>query len=241
MFSYRIAAKEARDNVNVALFYSNGTRVQTVNSDGTKNLTESGYDFTAMTYLDYMSEHGSDKMKALALAAKDYCTAAQLHFNYNVESIGSGNGVRALVDAVSSGNLAADYSSVKTGDLPAGIDLDIITVMFESDNAFRLYFTYDYVDTRNSYTYTVDGGSATLKQRSTDGKYYIEKTGVPARLLHKPHDYAVSKGGKTYTYTASMMTYAKTAMDNGTESMKTLAKAFYLYNQAAIAYFGDDT
>ena len=37
-----------------------------------------------------------------------------------------------------------------------------------------------------------------------------------------------------------MMTYAMVAMDKGSDSMKTLAKAFYLYNQAAKAYFGDD-
>lgn len=73
-----------------------------------------------------------------------------------------------------------------------------------------------------------------IKQRASDEQYYISKTGVPARLLHKAHTYAVSKGGKTYTLTASMMTYAKAAMENGSPTMKTLARAFYLYNRKRI-------
>jgi hypothetical protein len=138
-----------------------------------------------------------------------------------------------------------DGSIVESGVVksagPEGVELDVMTVMFESDNSFRLYYTFSDINTRNSYNYSVDGSTVTLKQRSSDGAYYIEKRGVPARLLHKPHTYAVSKDGKTYTLEASMMTYAYVAMDYGSASMKTLAKAFYLYNQAAKAYFGDAT
>ena len=141
------------------------------------------------------------------------------------------------MDDVSSDSLA-DYTAIKAGDMPDGINLDIITVMFESDNSFRLYYAYTDAETRNAYSYTVDDTSATLKKRS-DGKYYIDKTGVPARWLHKPHDFAVSKDGKTFTYTASMMTYAQIAIEKGSDTMKTLAKAFYLYNRAALAYFGE--
>ena len=238
LFSYSIEAKQARDNVNVRLFYGNDTPVETYIGSGSRDLTYDGYDISAMVYLDYMTEHGSDDMKALALATKDYCTAAQLHFKYKVDSIGADDGVRPLVDEVKSSDLS-EYASVKTGELPEGVSLNVMTVMFETDNSFRLYYTFSDVNTRNSYSYAVDDSTVTLKQRSSDGAYYIEKRGVPARLLHKSHTYAVSKDGKTYTLTASMMTYAYVAMDYGTDSMKTLAKAFYLYNQAAKDKFGD--
>ena len=42
----------------------------------------------------------------------------------------------------------------------------------------------------------------------------------------------------TYTVRASVLTYARSSVMNGTEARQDLGKALYLYNQAAKAYFG---
>ena len=51
---------------------------------------------------------------------------------------------------------------------------------------------------------------------------------------------AVSDGTDSYTLTASVMTYARAAVLQGSDTMQTLAKALYLYNQAAKNHLGDE-
>ncbi len=55
-----------------------------------------------------------------------------------------------------------------------------------------------------------------------------------------PHTFTISDGTKTFRIRASAMSYALTCIRNGTEARQNLGKVFYLYNQAANAFFGDN-
>ena len=62
---------------------------------------------------------------------------------------------------------------------------------------------------------------------------------IAAKDLDKEHLYTVSCGGESYSFRYSPLSYAYQILRSSTnDSMKDLARALYLYNQAANAYFG---
>ena len=52
-------------------------------------------------------------------------------------------------------------------------------------------------------------------------------------------NYYLSDGTNTYTITASVLTYARSCAIKSSEKDSSLGKALYLYNQAAVAAFGE--
>ena len=79
-----------------------------------------------------------------------------------------------------------------------------------------------------------------LKHRSSDGAYYLElDPGVYSNHLHYKHTYSVSDDSSTYTITASVLTYARSCVIKKNEKISNLGKTLYLYNQAAVAAFGE--
>ena len=70
--------------------------------------------------------------------------------------------------------------------------------------------------------------------------YYLAlDDGVYSNRLQDTHTYSVSDGTNTYTITASVLTYARTCANKKNEKEINLGKTLYLYNQAAVAAFGD--
>ena len=145
------------------------------------------------------------------------------------------------LDAVTAGILS-QYESTRKGTLPAGVSISGISAMLESDNTFRLY--YNFSDGEPSgLTFKIDGNDARIIRRS-DGRYYLAlPAGVYSNHLQDVHTYSVSDGKDTYTITASVLTYARScAIKKGTgkaiDNERSIGKALYLYNRAAVAAFG---
>ena len=98
------------------------------------------------------------------------------------------------------------------------------SVIFLDGNTIRHYFD-DVNDTR--------------KWEDADGVqdnyfYYKEKAGIAAADLDTLYQFTI--GGKTFSY--SVLDYAAAVVESGMgDDAKDLAKALYLYNQAANAYF----
>ena len=230
-FSIPLAAKEASDPIAVRVFDSQGSALTIVGASGT-DYTETGVQYTLMQYFTWLESNGNDSEKAVGAAAKDYCAAAQIYFGYNADGLTVSDAVDTVTDETLS-----DYISVREGKLPEGVIVRGISAMLESDNTLRLYLGFDGVDP-SSFTYRIDGDITELKQRK-DGSYYLAlDTGVFSNHLQYTHKYSVSDGTYTHTITASVLTYARSCTIDSDETESDLGKALYLYNQAAVANFG---
>ena len=234
-FSIPLAAKEASDTITARAYDSQGNALTIIGNRYGDNYTETGVQSSMMEYFTWLEKNGKDdKEKAVGAAARDYCAAAQLYFGYHVTE---GLAVSNAVDAVTADTLSS-YIAGREGTLPSGVSIKGISAMLESDNTLRLYYGFKDVDP-TTFTFTIDGDRVDLAERS-DGMHYLTmKTGVWANKLHGDHTYTVSDGTNTYTITASVLTYARSCANKSDKKQSNLGKALYLYNQAAVAAFGN--
>jgi hypothetical protein len=235
-FPYPVVAKEIRDNINLKLYDGNDQVVTLKNLAGTNDYTETGVNYSLYTYASRMldSSTSSQKMKALSAATIDYCTAAQIYFNYKAEGLS----VSSVVPAVTLDQLA-EYADVFEGELPEGVTRRSLSALFEDDNSLRLYFVYADGHSPEDYSYQNDGAHASIrvKHSSSGDTYYLEVSSVLSNRLGLVHELTIT-GSKSYTVKASVLTYARSSVLNGSEARQNLGKALYLYYLAAVDYFG---
>ena len=218
-FSILLAAKEARDTITAKVFDGQGGAAVIRG-----NLRDN----------DWLAANGeTDKEKALGTAAKDYCTAAQIYFNYHADDLA----VSTAVDTVTEKTLSS-YAASRSGTLPSGVSIRGISAMLESDNTLRLYLGFKDVEP-SRFTYMIGGQSAELKTRSDGASYLALDAGVYSNHLQDTNLYSISDGTNTYTLTMSVLTYARSCAIKSKEEESNLGKALYLYNQAASAMFAN--
>ena len=230
-FSIELAAKEASDTITAKVYDGNDNEVTLIGGKSRKDYTEDGAQYSLMQYFDWLKAENSpasDGEKKLGAAAKDYCSAAQIYFDYNADGLT----LSSAVGKVTAEQLK-DYAAIRDGELPPGVSLKGISAMLESDNTFRLYCGFRKVSP-DDFTYSIDGEDVELKKRSTDGMRYLAlDTGVYSNHLQDVHTYSVSDGTNTYTIKASVLTYALFCARKSDENISNLGKALYLYNAAA--------
>ena len=239
-FSLPLAAKEAGDTVSAKVYDGGNNAISIIGKTSGNVYGENGVQYSLMEYFTWLQEKGSDdKEKAVGAAAKDYCIAAMIYFNYHAEGLS----VSGAVDEVTSETLK-DYVAGRSGTLPAGVSIKGISAMLESDNTFRLYYGFKGV-TPADFRFMIDGKSAELTRRP-DGMYYLALTeGVYSNKLQNTHTYSITYGtdapndSNTYTITASVLTYARTCANKSSKAESDLGKALYLYNKAAVDAFGE--
>ncbi len=236
-FSIPLAAKEATDTITARLFDQWGNELSIQNNGGDTDYTETGVQYSLAEYLTWLETGDVDeKDKAVGEAAKDYHTAAQIYFDYNADGLS----VSSAVNTVTAETMS-EYASARDGDLPEGVSIRGISAMLESNNTLRLYLGFNDVDPY-SFIYSIDGSKVDLKQRSTDGAYYLAlESGVDPNHLQDEHIYSVSDGSYTYSYSirASVLTYARSCVITKNTKISNLGKTLYLYNKAAVAAFGE--
>ena len=189
-----------------------------------------------MTYCTKMIENpnSSAKMKSLAEATIEYCTASQIYFEYgDYENLT----VSSAVTDVQLSDLEQYKAQFLVDTLPAGVTRRTISAVIESDNSLRLNFYYDEGIDPDDYTYTIDSVEAEVEKLSD--RAYLEISNVASNLLGDTHTMTISDGDVTYTVMCSVLTYARASVANGNETRQNLGKAMYVYNQAAIGYFGE--
>ena len=197
------------------------------------DVTETGYTYSVMAYLREAQEKSSNEyMVALATATENYGTAAQIKFDYSA----SGLSIAPEVTAVTLSDLA-EFAPVYTGTLPNGIVSNTSSMELNEDNTVRQYFTLEAGRDINAYTFTLDGAVVTPVLSSAN-KYYVALPNIAAKDLDVVHQYSVTDGTNTYSFSFSALSYVYKAITGSTqESMINLAKALFLYNQAANEYF----
>ncbi len=235
-FSIPLAAKEASDTITARLFDQWGNELSIQNIGGDTDYTETGVQYSLAEYLTWLENHAENgQERAVGAAAKDYCTAAQIYFDYNADGLS----VSSAVNTVTAETMS-EYASTRKGDLPEGVSIRGISAMLESNNTLRLYLGFNDVDPY-SFIYSIDGSKVDLKQRSTDGAYYLAlESGVDPNHLQDEHIYSVSDGNYTYSIKASVLTYARSCVITKNTKISNLGKTLYLYNKAAVAAFGDE-
>ena len=237
-FSIELAAKEASDNIIANVYDGQDCMIPIEGGTTGKEYTGTGVPYTLMKYFEWLEINGTGSEKAVGAAAKDYCTAAQLYFDHKVtEDMSVSEAVSEMREEDL--NKLKSCAAERSGKLPDGVSIKGISAMLESDNTFRLYYSFKNVDP-TKLAYAIGGKPAELKQR-TDGAYYLAlDAGVYSNRLQDTKTYSVSDGTNTYTITASVLTYARSCVvkSNATDEEINLGKALYLYNVAAVAAFG---
>ena len=235
VFSLPVVAKEMREVATLRLYYGNGNPVPLYVKD--KEITGTGYTSSVMSYLQKSQQTSTNpKMVALARAAENYGTAAQLYFGYKADGLTVADEVTA-VKLTQLNDFAPVYESEKT----SGMELHTASVMFKSDNTLRQYFTLKSGQVIGNYSFTVDSKTATAVYSSAN-RYYVALPNIAAKDLDTPHAYTVKCGSETYAFRFSALSYAYQILQVSTNNdMVNLAKALYLYNQAANAYFSSLT
>ena len=232
-FSFPLAAKEASDTITAKIVGGSDEGILLIGEKTGTDYTETGVPYSLMEYFDWLEKEGSDAdEKAIGKAAKDYCTAAQLYFDYNVtEGMSVSDAVRQL-----SSDTLSDYIAVRDGELPDGVSIGGIAAMLESDNTLRLYYGFNGVDP-DDLTFEIDGDTVDLGSREDGMRYLALDEGTYANHLQDVHEYSVSDNTKTYTITASVLTYARSCARKSDEKTSNLGKALYLYNRAVFNVF----
>jgi hypothetical protein len=183
-----------------------------------------------MTYATNMSSNGAEAMRNLAKATIDYCTAAQLYFEYNA----GGLSISDTVTAVTAENLS-EYSPVTSGSMPEGITSRKLYASFDSDNSLRISYKLSAGKSYTDYTFKID--DAIIVPTLIGEEYCLTVPNVSAKNLGDVHTFTVSDATNTASVSVSVLSYARTSVLNGTTERKNLGKALYLYNLAAKAYF----
>ena len=231
-FYYSVLPRFFESEIRLRVFHADGTPAAL--SAGGEDCTAAGFPFSLNDYAETMEVSGSTpEMRALAAALDDYGAAAVSYF-------GTGSSATsAAVNAVTYEMLDV-FAAQIGGELPTGITKAQMSVMFETDNSIRVYFVFDASSGRQpgDYSYTIDGSPAELRQ--SGGRYYLTVTGIAAKKLDDAHTFAVTDGEKTYTVTASALSYAQLLARYGTRpGHEELCKALYLYAKAANINFGE--
>ena len=222
-----------RDNMNLRFYTGEGQRVTIIGHYNGRDLTETGVDYSIERYVNSIknsSPMNSNTYK-LVTALEDYCTAAQILFDHNSTGLSVSSTVSDLSPSVLS-----TYASTGSENFITGITGKKLTVSFEADNSIKVGFVFASGVNPSSYKYYVDKKPAKLKYSEHFG-YYIMAKNIPAAYLHLPHEFKVKKGTETYIVNCSALTYAKAIVGSADTKVSNLAKALYLYNQAAKTYF----
>ena len=179
-----------------------------------------------------MVNGSTQEMRDLAKALYDYGTAAQIYFKYgDWESLS----VSAEVSAVTVDELTP-YKAVITGEKPEGIKSTSLQVYFDSDNTLYVYFTLDGTKSISSYKFYLDGKKVTAR-KAAENKYYVAVRSIASPNLGDAHEITVRYDTEDYKVTCSAMSYGYTSAKSADVARQNLGKAFYLYYQAANAYF----
>ena len=231
-FTIPVNAKEMRDEIVIRAYDGNGKKFQLRNGSG-NYLTDSGVTYSVSKYCEAVIASSTDaKMVKLATAMMDYGTASQIYFGYNADGLE----IDPRVRKVGKQTIIDAYSTVKTGTAPTGVAGLSLSISLENNTRVRVYLTYADGVGSGRFAYYVDGDKKSITKTS-GGKFYLEKTGIPAKSLDQPIEFTVSGQGKSQTVKVSALSYAAMLCNSGVDKSVWLGKALYLYNQAAKAYF----
>ncbi|MBR2524424.1 MAG: hypothetical protein IKE53_08320 [Clostridiales bacterium] len=251
---YSVAAAEMRDDLVLSLHLSDGSVYPLLDKKGV-NVTDTGFHYSVATYISDANSSGNANAALIELLKRmaDFGKYAQIMFNHNPD-LGSLSDISGDVADVTEADLSR-YRSVVTQAFQPKITFTGATLAL--DSATRINFKFQLADGEdiNDYSFYVDNnlltagsnGDSDLQYDASSGRYVVTIKNIAAAELQIPHSVLVkdSEGrvvAGTYEYSAlSYVSMILTREQNNPGSVDSnllnIAKATYLYNRAAMAYF----
>ena len=226
IFTYDMAAKEMADSVDVQ--FHCGDWVSQTEQYSVKKYAD--------TIIANQSTYGA---KAVELAKKllDYGSASQKYFNYNVNNLANPSFDGSQLD------VTADMLKTFAKSTQSEANIATLTstnLILESETTLKMYFTFADGVSRNDFTFTDDEGNV-LEPVASGNRYCVAFENIKAHELDKDFSVTITNNQDssiTHTYSYGPLSYCYVALsyENASAKLKNLAKAVYLYNQAAETY-----
>ena len=226
VFTCEVAAKEMTDIITSQFYYDNGKAA----------FTEKPHVYNVRAYAKHVLESNSEA-QALMEAMVNYGAASQAYFDYNTGDLANsiqdkdGNSLVAVPDYE---NVHITEFDFDRGQGTENVKLYSASLILNSETTLRLFFN-------GNITAAYQGKSLEVKYRG--GLYYVDIVNIAAKYLDDDVTVTINDGTDNAEISFSPMSYCQLVEQDTTGSfsteMKNLARALYLYNQAADDYFGD--
>ena len=253
LFRYYCVAAEMRDDLVLSVHRGDGSVCQLFDKDGV-DVTSTGYSYSIITYADSARSSSScpDNLKALLNRMTDFGKTAQVYFEHNAD-VGEYSSVAADIASVAPSTLAPYVPDIESAD-SAGVVRTGSTLSLEAATVLNHNFEVR-SGSINDYDFYVDGEQVTM---NSTGKYTLGQSGnkyilsihnIAAAELHIPHYVEVRDGSgrvicsisnySALSYVESVVSKAGNSSNQKTMQLVQMMRALYLYNRAAVGYFGN--
>lgn len=231
-FSCYADSTQLNSKVRFQLFLSDGTEVPLTRKK--EPVAAGGFYYSVIDYAHLAIDNlGEGTMVDLARALIAYGEMAQIYFGHNADGLSPDESILNADDA-----RLANYVASIDGEIPEGLNAEKpqgVYLILDAITTIRVNWKFLDGADPYSYEYQVDGQPAAIKY--VEDAYCLEVKNVSAKCLGVPHRFTISKGGKSYTWEGSALSWAYLAVKNADEATKKMARALMLYQQAAGTYF----
>ncbi len=257
---YTVAAAQMRDEVVLKLYRGDGTEYPLLDKNGI-DVTDNGCVYSVQDYINEVSATGSgldtdEKLMMLLNRMEDFGTFAQLYFEYNDDNVVFSSGYSDIRN-VSSLTLQT-YKATIDEVSDSGIKRTGSSLSLKTATQINHKFVLDEGRSIEDYKFYVDGklvttkskGNVVLRYEASSGKYVLSIKEIVAAKLHESHSVVVKDSEDNAVITIenySALSYAYAVIyndlydgpnDTKTDYLVYLMKCLYLYNRAAVDYFG---
>ena len=229
-FSCELPAKHMTDEVTATLYKSNVKTAEVKYSIQKYGQTVLSNTSSSSYTVD------TDVVKAML----NYGAACQTYFNYNTSSLANSikemnEADKSVVDTVKVETMKDVPELTVDGELPT-MEYYGTSVLFTSATKLRHYFE---ITGLSGAGFTCTAGDKTLAFKKSGDLYYVEQTDITAKNLNTLYTFTINEGDHTMTIASAVNSYLKDILLNygDGENIVTVAKAMYLYGNAAEKHF----
>ncbi|MBR1757296.1 MAG: S8 family serine peptidase [Lachnospiraceae bacterium] len=226
-----IPAKEMTEVISVTIYDAEGKEIALEKQSATGKLNGNSFEFKVVDWANAaLSREDMEKYHDLAKALLNYGQTAQLWFNYKTDDLANPEGYFA--DEMKSVVANPDYDAVFPSEEDrTTIGYKSISLNLEGATEIFLYFDHEVVakdEQGNAYKVELNGS-----------RYRVVVPNIVAKELNKTFTVIITENGVDYTFKVSALSYANRVLANDTvaDTLKDVARALYLLNQAAIKAF----
>lgn len=238
-----VASGEMTCNVAIDIQDGSGNPVTIYQPNG--NEVGDSFTYTVKQYVDGVLASGlSENHKAAANALAVYGGYAQQYFNVSPDKLAYEGLEMPDLNTVTAD--AVGHAVTYTGS-EAGITVKSIEPFLDSATYLRLKFLITDGSDISNFTFTTTdakGNSQTLKAfyEEESKRYCVDIPDIHAVYLDHTYTVTVTNNttSKAHTVNASVLSWVNLAISKSTDTKQVnMAKALYLYNQAADTLFGE--
>ncbi|MBO4838405.1 MAG: hypothetical protein J5493_03425 [Lachnospiraceae bacterium] len=222
-----IAMKEMTCPVTLTVYDENGEQMKLLR--GGAFVEGSALDFCVADWASLIigNPDNTEKSINLAKAILHFGGAAQNYFDFNLENFANPEGY--LNDEAAAVEPDEALTRVVPTDAKKTVGYDSFSLNLEGDTEIRVYFTKQ-VTAKNA-------SGKSYEVIKSGKKWYVSIPGIASVDLDKMFTVKATYNGQTRTMKFCALSYANAVFNSSNENLANLARALYLYNQYAEAYF----